>query len=123
MSRGSIYIKDIGEMLLFIPGTACSRNTFMASTAGCWTADRKLCRILISAPDAASQHLVLKEGDITLRDPAAFEEVSRCAKLEASGKRISEIRNEHPDNGRGDGEFDRSRKLSRVSRQKALELL
>ena len=67
------------------------------------TADRKLYNILISASGLASQHFVLKEGDIILRDPAAFEEELRCAKLEVSGERISEIRSGHPDNGGGNG--------------------
>ena len=88
-----------------------------------WTADHRLHKILISASDLASQHLVLNEGDISLRDSAAFEEEFRSAKLEASGERIAEIRNEHPENGGAISEFSASRKLARVSRQKALELL
>ena len=87
-----------------------------------WTADHGLHKIMISASDLPSQHLVLNEGDICLRDSAAFEEEFRSAKLEASGERIAEIRNEHPENGGAISEFSASRKLARVSRQKALEL-
>ena len=73
-----------------------------------WTADRHLSNMLMSSSDSARQHLVMKEGDISLRDSASFEEEFRVAKLQAGSERMNEIRNEHPDNGGDDGEFHAS---------------
>lgn len=88
-----------------------------------WTAHHRLYKILVASSDLACQHLTLIEGDISLRDPAAFEEEVRPAKLEASGERLTEIRNEHPENSSNISEFGAPRKLARVTRQKAHEQL
>ena len=61
-----------------------------------WTRDSRLYKILVSSSDLARQHLVVSEGDISLRNSIVFEEDFRLAKLQASSERLEEISNEHP---------------------------
>jgi len=91
-----------------------------------WSADLKLFNIITRESQLAREHLQLVGGVPSLRNPAAFGERFRAAKLEASGDREESIRAEHrcvglgaPGNESISG-FDAARRTARIKHSKGL---
>jgi len=78
-----------------------------------WSGDLKLYNILVHESQLGRDHLCLLGGIPTLRNPGAFEEAFRAAKLEAAKQREAAIRAEHDAGGRTQ-DFDKARRNTRL---------